>query len=90
MSKLNQPESKTMGFLYACYGFSKETIEELYTEYSEEVYLNLTLNVGNTILDWLNVMYENYLIYDRGVTITLNNYESYYVADRTYTMGVKL
>ncbi|MDO5826543.1 MAG: hypothetical protein Q4Q22_09185, partial [Methanosphaera sp.] len=53
-SKLNQPESRIMGFLYACYGFSKEAIEELYTEYSEDVYLNLTLNVGNTVLDWLN------------------------------------
>ena len=77
-----------MGFLYACYGFSKEAIEELYTEYSEDVYLNLTLNVGNTVLDWLNFMYYNYLVNDRGVTIMLSNYESYYVAGRTYRVGV--
>ena len=90
-TKLNQPQSKTMGFLYACYGFSKETIEELYTEYSEKAYMNITWTVGKTILDYSNNIYANYLIDNRENILIINSIESYYVADKQNNqMGVKL
>ena len=80
-----------MGFLYACYGFSKETIEELYTEYSEKAYMNITWTVGKTILDYSNNIYANYLIDNRENILIINSIESYYVADKQNNqMGVKL
>lgn len=48
-SKLNQPKSNIMGYLYFCYGYSKETVENFYTAYSQKAFDAITLNVTNRI-----------------------------------------
>ena len=79
-SKLNREKSKTMGFLYAYYGFSKETVENIYTHYSEKVYLNITLTIGNKIIEWLKEKYNECLTENRQKIIIVDTFEDYYVA----------
>ena len=79
-SKLNQPKSNMMGYLYFSYGYSKEAVENFYTTYSQKAFNAITLNVTNTILNEYKQKYNSYLIQYRNSTVKIEDYEHYYVA----------
>jgi len=79
-SKLNQPKSNMMGYLYFSYGYSKEAVENFYTSYSQKAFNAITLNVTNTILNEYKQKYNSYLIQYRNSTVKIEDYEHYYVA----------
>ena len=83
-SKLDQPKSNIMGFLYAWYGFSKETAEGLYSHYSGIAFDNMILSIKNTIMEVLKNKYTYYVNGYRGNSVSVEDYEQYYVADYQY------